>query len=44
MALETNANIPTAYVYQPADVGGKMESIANRKEAKLKYELEQKKL
>lgn len=43
MALETNANIPSAYVYQPADIGGKMEGIASRQEAKLKYDLEQKK-
>jgi hypothetical protein len=43
MALETNANIPSAYVYQPADIGGQMESMASRKEAKLKYDLEQKK-
>ena len=43
MALETNANIPSAYVYQPSDIGGKMESMASRKEAKLKYDLEQKK-
>lgn len=43
MALENNANIPSAYVYQPADIGGKMESMASRKEAKLKYDLEQKK-
>lgn len=44
MALENNANIPSAYVYQPADIGGKMESMASRKEAKLKYDLEQKKV
>jgi hypothetical protein len=43
MALETNANIPSAYVYQAADIGGKMESAATRKEAKIKYDLEQKK-
>lgn len=43
MALETNANIPTPYVYQAADIGGKIENVANKKDAKLRYELEQKK-
>jgi hypothetical protein len=43
MALETNADIPTPYVYQAADIGGKIENVANKKDAKLRYELEQRK-
>jgi len=43
MALETNARIPSAYVYQPVDFGGKIDAEAAKKEAALKAGIQTKK-
>jgi hypothetical protein len=43
MALETNARIPSPYVYQPVDFGGKIDAQAAKKEAALKAGVQSKK-
>jgi hypothetical protein len=43
MALETNARIPSPYVYQPADFGGKIDAEAANKAAALKAGIQAKK-
>jgi hypothetical protein len=43
MALETNARIPSPYVYQPVDFGGKIDAEAANKAAALKAGVQAKK-
>ena len=43
MALETNARIPSPYVYQPVDFGGKIDTQAANKAAALKAGVQAKK-
>ena len=43
MALETNARIPSPYVYQPVDFGGKIDAEAANKAAALKAGIQAKK-
>jgi hypothetical protein len=43
MALETNARIPSPYVYQPVDFGGKIDAQAANKAAALKAGVQAKK-
>jgi hypothetical protein len=43
MALETNARIPSPYVYKPVDFGGKIDAEATKKEAALKAGIQTKK-
>ena len=43
MALETNARIPSPYVYQPVDFGGKIDTQAAQKAAAVKAGIQTKK-